>query len=604
MQVSRLMPLMALVFVFFCSFLSAVETDAEEEAEKKENSRVRAQRTEAFYKTISERSESHWLLRRVYPMVFKTESAGGKMRWEDANYDEWDGKRIASISILNLDVFNARKSLRRNKAYMTMLKVGNALHIDTREWVVRENLLFKEGQSIKHSVLKRNLSYLNGLEYVSEAYILVLPTEDSEENVDVVVLIRDKFSLYPGFEASSKSKFQLKLNDHNFLGWGQQLHNTWHIDSDRQSSVGWESFYSVANIRGTFIQGDLSWQDIPGYTRKSFVLDRPFLYPALKNSGGFSVSDTYVHPPVDSLIVSKVVLGGWFARSFAGKSKIKNRYKYAAFSVEQLWHRKHPEVTEDTGRLWHDRVLMLGSLALTQSHYGHLKYTYSFLENERLPLGFLVELPFGYEINEYANREFVAFRGAMGRIVFDDAYLFIEGNLETFIRKGRSEQGVLCLKPMIITPLQYYGSYSTRCFYRARLTLGNDRFRGETLELSSDPFYRGNVDLSGTNVLSFSFERDFNAPWNILGFNASFYGYVDGAVVTNRPLRPMMDEIVVSEGLGIRLRNPRLVWRSTQLQVAWVQSYGKFGSPRFSISTSVPVKLLQFEGRRPKPYEF
>jgi hypothetical protein len=176
--------------------------------------------------------------------------------------------------------------------------------------------------------------------------------------------------------------------------------------------------------------------------------------------------------------------------------------------------------------------------------------------------------------------------------------------VETYIRKGKPEQSVFCLKPMLISPLRSFGSYSTRTFYRGRLTLGKNRFSNESLELSNDPFYRGNIELSGDNMLAFSLEQDFNAPLSILGFDVTLYGFADGAIITDTPLRPKMEEIVMVEGVGMRLRNPRLVWRSMQLQVAWNQTHGKFGSPHLSFGTHLPVKLLQFEGRRPKPYEF
>lgn len=599
---SRLWSVICLIMACFYPMLHA-QTNASQSDSSSASIRLN-QRSDAFYKSISEHSDRHWLLRRVYPLIFRTDDVTKQLRWEDINYDEWDGKQISKISILRLDVFNGRKSLKRRKTYQALARFGNAIHIDTREWVVRENLFFSEGQFIDHGVMKRNLNYLNGLEYINEAHILVLPTVADAGQVEVVVVIRDKFSLYPGFERGDDHQMQIELNDHNFLGWGQKLQNAWHIDTRGKSSVGWESFYNVANIRGTFVRGDLNWQDIPGYSSKGLAFERPFLYPALSSSGGLEISDTYTYPPFDSISVDKTNLGGWYARSFSSKGISDNRYRYAAISMEKVWHNKRPFTSVESGREWHDKLMIMGSIALTQSNYGRLDKTSSFLGNERLPLGFLLEFPFGYEFGEYSNRQFVGFRAGLGKIVLDDAFMYVESNVESFIRKGKPEQGVLCIKPMLISPLRSFGSYSTRTFYRARLTLGKNRLEREAMELSDDPFYRGSVNLSGNNMMSFSLEQDFNAPLSIMGFDVALYGFVDGAVITNSPLRPKIDESVMVEGLGIRLRNPRLVWRSMQLQVAWNQSFGEFSSPRFSLSTHVPVKLLQFEGRRPKPYEF
>jgi hypothetical protein len=176
--------------------------------------------------------------------------------------------------------------------------------------------------------------------------------------------------------------------------------------------------------------------------------------------------------------------------------------------------------------------------------------------------------------------------------------------VETFIQKDQLEQGVIALEPLFITPLQYYGRYRTRTFCKGRMILGRERFTGETLHLSSDTYYRGDQDLSGSSLLALSIERDFIAPWDLIGFHFAIYGFIDGAMMSDTPFNPEMDDFRLTEGLGIRLRNPRLVWKSIQLQVAWNQGEGQFGSPKFSLSTKLPVYLLDFEGRRPKPYDF
>ncbi len=565
---------------------------------------ARLKRTDAFYDSLNARSERNWFLKTIYPMVFSGDSTSVVVQVEDVSFDKWRGKIIRSIRVLSLEVFDVSDAKRQSKILKQAYRIGNAVHLNTREWVVRENLFFKEGDTIDPGTLRRNLYYLRNLNYINEARILVIPSKSARDSADVVVVVRDKFSINVGGQVKSLNNFRLKLDDQNFLGWGQQLQNVWHINPEQKGAVGWESFYTVPNIRGTFIRGELGWQDLPGYTRKYASLNRPFLFPALQQAGGMEIGETYVHPPADTTSVDAIVLGGWYAYSKKGKPGIANQYKYAALSLEQTWYQTRPQVGDNFGRLWHEKLLAIASVAITQSDYRRLPHVYSFLENERIPVGYLLEIPLGYEIGEFRNREFIGLRGSWGNVVGNGGFLYMEGGVETFIQKDQLEQGVISLEPLFITPLQYYGRYRTRTFCKGRIILGRERFRGETLHLSSDSYFRGNLDLSGSSLLALSIEKDFIAPWDVLGFHFAIYGFIDGAMMSNTPFTPKMEDVMLTEGFGIRLRNPRLVWKSIELQLAWNQSDGKFGSPHFTLSTKLPVHLFDFEGRRPKQFSF
>jgi hypothetical protein len=567
-------------------------------------SSARMRRTDAFYESLSARSERNWFLKTLYPMVFSGDTPRSMVKVDDVNFAKWEGKRISSIKILSLEVFGETNVSRKYKAVKLAYKAGNALHLNTRKWVLQENLLFREGDSIDPATMLRNLYYLRNLSYISEAQILVFPAMNAPDSVDVLVVIRDKFSFNVGGKISSLDKFSLRLDDHNFLGWGQQLQNVWHINPEQEGSVGWESFYSIPNIRGTFITGELSWQDLPGLTKKHASLNRPFLFPAKHGAGGLDIGESYVHPPLDTMSVDGIVLGGWYAFSSKVKHSSTNHYKYAAISLEQKWYKKRPPVGDEFGRMWHEKLLAIGSLGISKTDYRKLPHVYSFLDNERIPVGSMLEIPIGYEIGEFRNRTFIGLRGSWGNVLQNGGFLYLEGGAETFVTRSQAEQGVLYLEPLFITPLQYYGRYRTRTYCKGRIILGRERFRGETLQLSSDTFYRGNQDITGSSLLAFGVERDFIAPWDVIGFHFVIFGFVDAAMASDTPLAPKPNDFIFTEGLGIRLRNPRLVWKAIELKVAWNQSEGKFGSPGFTLSTKLPVHLLDFEGRRPKPFAF
>jgi len=112
-----------------------------------------------------------------------------------------------------------------------------------------------------------------------------------------------------------------------------------------------------------------------------------------------------------------------------------------------------------------------------------------------------------------------------------------------------------------------------------------------SIEVEDVPFAVKSVELS-------SDEQGGAAFFNIL--------LTDDSVEKLDPatLRMEKDNVLWTEGLGIRVRNQRLVWNSVELHVAWNQGVGHFDSMKFELSAKVPLKMLDFKGTRPQPYAF
>lgn len=337
---------------------------------------------------------------------------------------------------------------------------------------------------------------------------------------------------------------------------------------------------------------------------KGAALNRPFLYPAKNLAGGADITETFIRPPSDSIAVDKVITGGWLGYSVRGYPGPANQYAYAALSLENTWFKKRPEVGPLSGRLWHENLLALASIGITQSDYGYLPHVYSFLENENIPVGYLAEFLFGKEFGEFRKRHFLGLHGSWAKVYPNGKFIYMEGGIESFLAKGGLEQGLIVVEPMLITPLRFYGKIRDRTFIKGRVILGKERFSTETLHLSTDPYFRGNRDLSGTNLISLSVEKDLIMPWDILGFKIVFFGFIDGAMVTDKLLSPTLDNLLLTEGLGFRLRNTRLIWKSVELHLALNQSKGKLNPFNFVLTAKLPFKLLDFEGRRPRIYTF
>ncbi|MDZ4182959.1 MAG: hypothetical protein U1B83_08790 [Candidatus Cloacimonadaceae bacterium] len=597
---------MALLILLLLLPLSAF-SQVEEEPKEGDGGFVtgkQTDRTEAFYDSLKAGSERNWVWRTLYPMVFSEDSTEVELREQDGTFRSWQGKTIRSIQIRVHKAFTPDSSKGKRSIHNLVAYFGNGIHIKTRDWVIQENLFFHEGDRLEPETMLHNLKYLRKLSYLDEVRFVVKNSSDAADSIDIIVDIKDKFSINLGGGVISRTQMNLKINDQNFLGLGRLLLTEWHLDTEQRGSLGHKLYYKIPNFRGSFVDTELGWAELPGYSWKSMAINRPFLFPVTRAAGGTDISKTWVSAPFDSTEVDDVRLGGWYGHSFAARPGSAHQYAYAALSLDQIWYRRRPDVGADFGKYWHESLMATGAIGITESDYGYLPYIYTLLEDNDIPVGFLYEFLFGKELGEFRNREFLGLRGAWGKIVHNGAFLHLKGGIETFFSPTGTEQGAITFEPLYITPLQSLGRFRGRAFFRGRMILGSDRFPPESVALSTDPYFRGNRDISGTTLIALGVEEDVILPWNVFGFHLSIFGFMDVALVTDKLWVTGNENRLYTEALGIRFRNPHLLWDSIELHGEWNQGAGEDKSFNIVLSTKVPIKMLDFEGIRPRPYVF
>ena len=551
---------------------------------------------------VPEPWKENWLYRKVYPLIFKVETEREQEQEIYTTFEQYSGKTIAHIFIVNLDVFDMLTDKPEKHIYNQILALGNAVHYKTRNWIIEEMLFFAEGDSFDPVVMNRNLAYLKDLPYLREAELLISDNED--ETVDVFVLVRDKFSLELSGRIISQNKYRIKINEQNILGLGLGLKHIWHIDPQELKSKSWESYYNNANIKGSFLRIDAFWKEFSGVSSQDFYVSHPFLYPAIPHSGGIELSRNYTHPPVDSITTEQITLGSWCAHSLPYQNNEVNAYKYIAFAVEKNWFPKRPKVDENSGKPWHENIFALNAIAFSKTNYAFLREISSYLENNVMPVGYLWENLFGYEFGEYRNRLFTGTHYSWADKFGSGSYLYISSALETYLTTDGLEQSILAIEPLVISPLKQYGASRSRFFSNSNLIIGSKRYPNEKINLSSLSGYRGNGNLQGNKILRSSLENDIATPYRIWGFNIGLFAFLDFAFATDDISQMSTKNVLLTEGAGLRMHNPSLIWDSIELCFALNQKKGTNGEWKITLSTQKGIQLPDFSGKRPQTYKF
>jgi hypothetical protein len=127
--------------------------------------------------------------------------------------------RIGEIRVESLDVFSPEEA---QKGWV--YRAANALHIETRVSVIRNFILFKEGDPYDPDRLAETERNLRGLPFIRSASVVAHPPKDGL--VDVDVRTQDAWTTQPGISFGKKggvTTYSFSLEEKDLLGLGRQV---------------------------------------------------------------------------------------------------------------------------------------------------------------------------------------------------------------------------------------------------------------------------------------------------------------------------------------------------------------------------------------------
>ena len=130
-----------------------------------------------------------------------------------------DNLRIGQIRIDAQDVFSDEEA---TKGWV--YRAANSLHITTRVSVIRNFLLFHEGEPYDPDRLAETERNLRNLPFIKSASVVAHPPADGL--VDVDVRTQDSWTTQPGISFGKKggvTTYSFALEEKNLLGWGRQV---------------------------------------------------------------------------------------------------------------------------------------------------------------------------------------------------------------------------------------------------------------------------------------------------------------------------------------------------------------------------------------------
>jgi hypothetical protein len=547
-------------------------------------------------------------------------NANKELQRNDIPFQRYRGRIIRNIYIGALDFGVSIKDTSK-KLNNSLTRLANAMHRKSRDFTIRNNLFFKEGQQLSPYVLGDNERHLRDMPYLQDARIMVRPVKGSD-SVDIVVYTKDVLSIGGTFTANDMNSGELAIKEDNLLGWGDRIQVSTLYDYKRNQRFGNGFEYIKRNIGGSFIDA------YAGYTTfaKSFssgnreenyaymIFLRPLVDPYMRwtYSAEASVHSTQNMYVTDSLYDSDLkykytVVDAWAgwnmsADGLVGKNEDDRLRRLLALRVlDRNFSDKPIKYAEQYDYRYADLAAVLASASIFKQNFYKTQYIYGFGRNEDVPEGIDVSLTGGWTKKNLRERPYVGLD--FERYYFaNKRYFNYTVRAGTFLYKGQPEDVDLLANLDYFSQLKKLGTrWRQRTFLSAGVSKQYNTVLNEPLMFESEfglPGFRYN-NIGGDVRLSWKAESVFFSPWSILLFKFAPFVFADGTYFrfynTN-----FSQHLYTSLGGGVRIRNESLIFGTIEIRGSYFPRKNFYGdSYRIDINTNLRFKYNQQLVKKP-----
>jgi len=543
--------------------------------------------TEFFDSLKSRALQSDWT-NRLHNIIIRTpkntsiEDTVGTRRSADV-FIPYHDKIIRNIRIAQLTPFGPSIRDTSRTTSTGLEDIANDIHIITDDKVISNHLLFKTGDRIDPWLLSDNERIIRKLSFIVDARLYINQPDPLSDSVDILVLVKDAFSYGMGGEIKDINAGKIELFNNSIQGFGHEFHSVFHWDIEQDPWLGYEFIYKINNISGSFINPKVQYLQVFDTESFKLELDRIFFSPNTRYAGAFSFERTET---VDQIEISDTLTeetpvkynryDSWIGRSFYLSSReklLKNRTNLilsGRFYSDYYFTR--PVVTDSILYDYHNKNILLFSVALSQQSFFKSNLIYSFGRTEDIPQGMLINFTAGPELSDFNTRWYAGLDISRGGYLGNAGYMFgnigYGGYLEDI---DFVEQGVFHARMDYFTNLFIVNRFKFRHFINLDYVRGIRRLEDELININDRHGIRGyNDDMQeGTHKLTLRYESVAFSPYYFYGFRFVFFGFADLGLIGTDAESIFQNRVHSGFGLGLRVRNERLVFETIQIRIGY-----------------------------------
>lgn len=494
---------------------------------------------------------------------------------------QYTGKFIRTINIKVLDVFGGSVDHPKDTVRNWLEETGNSIHSETKDWVIKNMLIFTEGEKFIPFDVKESERIIRQSPYVYDVRIIPQKIKNNSDSVDVMVYVQDMWSMNgsAAYNQTDKSG-SVSFSDLNLLGFGNGFKGGLNIDRNLSHGWDWNAGYSVNNIEKTFLSSTVFYSSDLNREQYGLSLGRDFFSPIIKWAGGIGqywVNTRYPEFINSSGFVETVRYNQqdyWLGHAFDFRKidstkENQNRFNISGRITRTVYSQK-PVL--DSVNLFQDNTFYLGRIGFSNRTYYEDQYIFGLGVTEDIPLVQMVALLFGFEKGSNSNRPYYGIKTSYS--LHNDSLGYFSGGFQigAFLSKGEWLNRNSLLELLYFSNLNAIGKWKWRHYIGTRYSYSFDPLRPQgVLTINNEGGLRGFSDnfLKGTKKLVTNYEADIFTPLKLVGFKLAIITFADFGMISSNDRSLFTSKFFQGYGLGFRIKNEHLIFPSFQFMFSY-----------------------------------
>ena len=367
--------------------------------------------------------------------------------------------------------------------------------------------------------------------------------------------------------------------------------------------------YQIPNLLGTFYTADLTaGRDFYSSTFE-VGMRREFLRPTdyeLGISYSNNKAKRYMIATDTSQLVKLRNFDAWggyshYLPSLRSSIYVTGHYNFRDNSLR-------PEVRPDFNPALHNQEVFLMGAGFYRERFYTANMMYGFGTREYLATGYKAEVVSGYSWGEFEDNMYLGLTYQTGGFR-SIGYIMGGFTLGSYINleSGMWRRSAVDIDLSWFSNLFMFRRSRIRQFLSLNYTQGWNRLSGsdECIRFTDENGLQALKEhLLGTNRMILNTETVLFTPYQPLGFRIALFGFADFGLLGYSP-NIFKNEFYTSFGIGIRLRNERLVFNTIQIRLGL--ALGKPGlveSEYFRLSNTTRLEQYRYRPTRPEIVDF
>ena len=528
---------------------------------------------------IKSKADNNFITRNLFSLIIKENQPLKELMGVKSTryFEPYTGRIISKIHIQQLDVFGPTFEDTTKQASGWLERTGNTFHAKTTEHKLRNQLLFNTGETVDPQLMADNEKIIRDLPYIQDVAIILSRSKQNANEVDVLVLVKEKFEYGLSGNLSSTST-AWRIADQNMFGIGHQLLAGISYDLNEKPQWGGTFDYVITDVWKKFISTGIGYTNT--YRKKSWdvFIEKNFIASKVDWAGGVSIERTYSDYFLTPYSYTKLdTAASYLYSDFWYGQLIKNKNIYSKLGnlivAGRYLHRNYYNKTADatTNSFFRNHNFIVGSLAISKRHLFKNNRIYGYGITEDIPYGRYAEVALGLDNDDHQVRPYFHIRYTKANILNSGGYFKWQVGIGGYIGDSRIEQGAFQLNTNYFSKLVYINRHPYRFFINMELLSGINRFKEEYLVINRRFGLRDffSLDTKGINRLKVNIESVRFWGWDYDGFRFANYFFADAAFLSDDMHKIFKQDFYSGIGFGIRVHNESLIFNVLELRLSW-----------------------------------